>query len=73
MVKIYSPKLNWDFMSWEIIENKIKILYQKIKKDNFKPDIFVGVLSGGAFCMKYLSNLFDNKNIFYIKCIICIY
>ena len=35
------------------------MLYQKIKKDNFKPDIFIGVLSGGAFCMKYLSNLFD--------------
>ena len=69
IVKIYSYQLNWNFMSWGVIEKKLNILATKIKNDNFKPDIFIGILSGGAFCVKYLSNLFDNKNVFYIKCV----
>lgn len=69
LIKIFSPKLNWDFMSWVIIEKKIQILHEKIKQDNFKPDICIGILSGGAFCLKYLSSLFNIEEIFYIKCI----
>jgi hypoxanthine phosphoribosyltransferase len=67
IVKIYSPKLNWNFMSWNIIEKYLDKLYKNIHK-HFIPNIIVGVLSGGAFCVKYLANKFKNKNVFYIKC-----
>ncbi len=68
LIKIFSPKLNMNFMSWDTIEKKLQILHMKIKRDKFKPDICIGILSGGAFCLKYLSGLFNIEKVAYIKC-----
>lgn len=67
-VKIYSHKLNFNVMNWKSIENKLDILSSKIINDNFKPDVCIGIASGGAFCLKYLSQKLNCNNTFYLKC-----
>lgn len=58
----------FSFMNWGIIEVRLNELSDKIIFDNFKPDICVGVLSGGAFYIKYLSEKLSCENNFYLKC-----
>ena len=65
-VKIYSPKLTWELETLDTIETKCNQLYINIHKDGFVPDICVGIASGGAFCVKYLSLLFKCEY-YYVK------
>jgi hypoxanthine phosphoribosyltransferase len=67
-IKFYSHKLNFDVMNWKTIETKLDTLSYKINNDNFTPDICVGVASGGAFCLKYLSQKLKCEKNFYLKC-----
>jgi hypothetical protein len=67
ITKCYSPKLHWDFMTWGRIEHKLRVIHQKMRATRFQPDLFIGICSGGAFCVRYLAKLFDNRNIFYIS------
>jgi hypoxanthine phosphoribosyltransferase len=67
IVKIFSPYLSWDIQTWNKIEEQIHNLYKKIKKDGFEPDICVGIKTGGALCVKFLSDKFKKKS-YYLKC-----
>jgi xanthine phosphoribosyltransferase len=67
-VKIYSHKLNYNIMNWKSIENKLDTLSNKILDDKFKPDVCIGIASGGAFCLKYLSQKINCNHNFYVTC-----
>jgi len=45
------------------IENDCKNIYNQIKKENYFPDIILGISVGGFFPAIHLSRLLDNKNL----------
>lgn len=68
ITKIYSQKLSWEIQTWNKLERQLKNISIKIKNDGFNPDLCVGVKTGGALCLKYLSKLLKSSNYCYINC-----
>jgi len=68
ITKIYSPKLSWEIQTWNKIERQLKNISIKIKNNGFNPDLCVGVKTGGALCVKYLSELLKCSEYCYINC-----
>ena len=66
--KIYSPMLSWEIQTWTNIEQQLRNLSVTITKSGFKPDLCVGIRTGGALCIKYLSKLLHCSDYCYIKC-----
>jgi len=66
LIKPMNPELTWEIMTWKRIEHYADDLIVKIKDDGFKPDLVIGVASGGAFCAKYIAQEFKTE-VAYIK------
>lgn len=53
MVAMEAPNKMW--VTWAGVDHMCEILHEKIKKDNFKPDLLVGIARGGLFPLALLS------------------
>ena len=53
--------------NWADIENIIEENCRGIKKTGYKPDVIIGVKSGGAFIANYVGKCLDNDNVTYMR------
>ena len=67
ITKIFSPLLSWNIQTWDIITNQLASIVRKLKRDNINPDFCVGIKTGGALCVKYISDALNCKR-FYLNC-----
>jgi len=58
-----SPELEFEVPKWNQIYEMLLNLAEKIRKNNFKPDIIVGVSRGGWPPARVLSDLMGNSNL----------
>jgi hypothetical protein len=58
-----SPELEFEVPKWNQIYEMLLNLAEKIRKNNFKPDIIVGVSRGGWPPARVMSDLLDNPNL----------
>jgi hypoxanthine phosphoribosyltransferase len=58
-----SPELEFEVSKWNQIYEMLLNLAEKIRKNNFKPDIIVGVSRGGWPPARVMSDLLDNPNL----------
>lgn len=58
-----SPELEFEVPKWNQIYEMLLNLAEKIRKNNFKPDIIVGVSRGGWPPARVLSDLMSNPNL----------
>jgi hypoxanthine phosphoribosyltransferase len=58
-----SPELEFEVPKWNQIYDMLLNLAEKIRKNNFKPDIIVGVSRGGWPPARVMSDLLDNPNL----------
>jgi len=58
-----SPELKFEVPKWNQIYEMLLNLAEKIRKNNFKPDIIVGVSRGGWPPARVMSDLLDNPNL----------
>jgi hypoxanthine phosphoribosyltransferase len=58
-----SPELEFEVPKWNQIYGMLLNLTEKIRKNNFKPDIIVGVSRGGWPPARVMSDLLDNPNL----------
>jgi hypoxanthine phosphoribosyltransferase len=56
-------ELEFEVPTWNQIYNMLLNLAEKIRKDEFKPDLIVGVCRGGWPPARVLSDLMDNSNL----------
>jgi hypothetical protein len=56
-------ELEFEAPTWNQMYNMLLNLAEKIRKDNFKPDLMVGVSRGGWPPSRVLSDLMDNPNL----------
>ena len=66
IIKIFSHKLSYEIMSWYNTQVHMNKIIKKMKDDNCKFDVCIGVCSGGAFLVKYIANEF-NTGTHYLK------
>jgi len=62
-----SPELEFESPQWNQIYKMLLNLTEKIRKNNFKPDIIVGVSRGGWPPARVLSDLLGNPNLANVK------
>jgi len=62
-----SSKHNFEVPTWDQIYNILLNLADKIRKDEFDPDVIVGVSRGGWPPARVLSDLLDNPNLANIR------
>ncbi|MBS7636525.1 phosphoribosyltransferase [Candidatus Bathyarchaeota archaeon] len=60
-------ELEFEVPSWNQIYRMLLRIAEKIRKDNFKPDIIVGVSRGGWPPARVLSDLLENPNLANVK------
>ncbi|MEM3565905.1 MAG: phosphoribosyltransferase [Candidatus Bathyarchaeia archaeon] len=60
-------ELEFEAPKWNQIYRMLMKITEKIKKDNFKPDIIVGVSRGGWPPARVLSDLLENPNLANVK------
>ncbi|MDD4050042.1 MAG: phosphoribosyltransferase [Candidatus ainarchaeum sp.] len=53
-------------LTYTQIENDCKKIFLQLKKENYIPDVILGISVGGLFPAIHLSRLLDNKNLFSI-------
>lgn len=70
IIKPYSYKLSWEYMSWTKIDSIISKLCDKIINDSYYPDLIIGVASGGAFCVEKIVHQLNEKSSCHNKAII---
>ena len=58
-----SPELEFEVPKWNQIYEMLLNLAEKIRKNNFKPDIIVGVSRGGWPPARVMSDLLNNPNL----------
>jgi hypoxanthine phosphoribosyltransferase len=58
-----SAELEFEVPTWNQIYSMLLDLADRIRKDNFKPDIIIGVSRGGWPPARVLSDLLDNPNL----------
>jgi len=58
-----SPELEFEVPKWNQIYEMLLNLAEKIRKNNFKPDIIVGVSRGGWPPARVMSDQLDNPNL----------
>jgi hypothetical protein len=58
-----NPELEFEVPKWNQIYEMLLNLAEKIRKNNFKPDIIVGVSRGGWPPARVMSDLLDNPNL----------
>ncbi len=60
-------ELEFEVPSWNQIYRMLLRIAEKIRKDNFKPDVIVGVSRGGWPPARVLSDLLENPNLANVK------
>ncbi|MEM2690759.1 MAG: phosphoribosyltransferase family protein, partial [Candidatus Bathyarchaeia archaeon] len=56
-------EIKFEAPTWNQIYRMLLQIADKIRKDNFKPDVIVGVARGGWPPARVLSDLLDNPNL----------
>ncbi|MEM3765479.1 MAG: phosphoribosyltransferase [Candidatus Bathyarchaeia archaeon] len=62
-----TQELEFEVPKWNQIYQMLMQMAEKIRKDNFKPDIIVGVSRGGWPPARVLSDLLENPNLANVK------
>ena len=61
------PVIEFEFVSWEDIHHLCVDLYQEMKKDNFTPDVIIGVARGGWGPARIFSDIFNDTRVASMK------
>lgn len=62
-----SQEVEFEVPKWSQLYKMLLLIADKIRKDNFKPDIIVGVSRGGWPPARVLSDLLENPNLANVK------
>lgn len=56
-------KFNYELIDWNKLQNLTKILAEKVKESEYKPDVIVGISKGGWAISRLLCDYIDCKDI----------
>lgn len=66
-MKALASNIDYDVPTWNQIYEMLLCQAQKIKSQNFKPDLIVGIARGGVVPARILSDLLETPNLSFIQ------